>query len=121
MNCPYCSKEMEKGYINGRDHVRWIPEGVYPGDAWMYEEESVVLAKIGLVSSAKAESWYCPDCRMVITPVVECEGPGEKLKKKWDSFAQRVSEESEKRQSEREVEKREKQRAEKRKKDPWEV
>ena len=80
-----------------------------------------MLAKVDWVSGAEAESWYFPDCRMVITPVPEIEASMDKLKKKWDSFTQRLGEESDKRREERETEKQEKQRTEKRKKDPWEV
>jgi hypothetical protein len=121
MNCPYCGKEMEKGFINDRNSVRW-----YPGEAdWfgtmMADEYTVLLAKGGFVTSAKAESWYCPDCRMVITPVPEIEGSFDKVKKKWDAFAERVEQQSEKRQAEYEAQQHRKKREKQRKKDPWEV
>ena len=122
MNCPYCSKEMEKGFIrNARDSVRWYPEEADTSGFWPENEGTVMLAKLSWVFGAEAESWYCPDCRMVITPVVECEGQREKLKKKWDSFAQRMSDASETRRQEREAQKHLKERDERRKKDPWEV
>ena len=122
MNCPYCSKEMEKGFIfNGRASVRWYPEGVDMGEFWPEKEETVMLAKLSWVSGAEAESWYCLDCRVVITPVPEIEEPMDKLKKKWESVTQRLSEESGKYREERETEKRKKEREKMRKKDPWEV
>ena len=119
MECPYCKKEMQKGFINGRDSIRWYPEGVEP---WAVADDSTVcLAKVGIISAAHSESWYCEDCRMVITPVPEIEDTMDKLKKKWDAFTQRIGQESEKRQTEREAEKHQKKRDKQRKKDPWEV
>ena len=121
MECPYCKKEMEKGFINGSNNVRWYPEGAAIDDLWPENEGAVLLAKTGWVTSAKAESYYCADCRTVITPVPEIEDTMDKLKKKWDAFTERVGEESEKRQAEREAEKHRKKREKQRKKDPWEV
>ena len=122
MKCPYCEKEMQKGFIyNARDSLRWYPEETETVGMWMEKEGSVMLAKLSWVTGAEAESWYCPDCRMVITPVPEIEASMDKLKKKWESFTQRLGEESDKRREERETEKQEKQRTEKRKRDPWEV
>ena len=118
MNCPYCKKEMQKGFINGRDSIKWYPEGA---DRWMDDDSSVKLAKVGIISAAQSESYYCPDCRVVITPVPEIEDTMDKLKRKWDAFTQRVGEETEKRQTEREAEKHQKKRDKQRKKDPWEV
>ena len=122
MKCPYCQKEMEKGCILGREHVRWYPEGVDAVMMFPEEDGAVRLnASGGLVSAGRAESWYCADCRMVITPVPEIEDPFDKAKKKWDAFTQRVGEEAEKRQSERDAQKKQKQREQRKKKDPWEV
>ena len=122
MKCPYCSKEMEKGFIrNARDSVRWYPEETDTSGFWPEHEGSVLLAKLSWVTGAEAESWYCPDCRMVITPVPEIEASMDKLKKKWESFTQRLGEESDKRREEREAEKQKKEREKMRKRDPWEV
>ena len=122
MKCPYCSKEMEKGFIrNARDSVRWYPEETDTSGFWPENEGSVMLAKLSWVTGAETESWYCPDCRMVITPVPEIEASMDKLKKKWESFTQRFGEESDKRREERETETQKKEREKMRKKDPWEV
>ncbi|MBE6918928.1 MAG: hypothetical protein E7469_04535 [Ruminococcaceae bacterium] len=122
MECPYCKKEMEKGFIFGGNHIRWYPEGADTMLMFPEEEGAVRLNGTGgLVTSAKAESGYCADCRVVITPIPEIEDTMDKLKKKWDAFTQRVGEESEKRQTEREAEKHQKKREKQRKKDPWEV
>ena len=122
MECPYCKKEMQKGFIFGGNHIRWYPEGA---DTMMMlpEEEGAVRlnATGGLVTSARAESYYCADCRVVITPVPEIEDTMDVLKRKWDAFTERVGQESEKRQAEREAEQHRKKREKQRKKDPWEV
>ena len=122
MKCPYCEKEMEKGQILGREHVRWYPEGMDAMLMFPEEDGAVRLnAAGGLMTAAKAESWYCADCRMVITPVPEIEDPLEKVKQKWDAFTDRIGQESEKRQAERAAEQHRKKREKQRKKDPWEV
>ena len=122
MKCPYCEKEMQKGFIyNARDSLRWYPGETDTSGMWMEKEGSVMLAKLSWVTGAEAESWYCPDCRIVITPVPEIEASMDKLKKKWGSFTQCLGEESDKRREERETEKQKKEREKMRKKDPWEV
>ena len=86
MKCPYCEKEMAKGNIFAGDFIRWWPEGADRFMTVPEEEGAVRLHTGGWVSAAKAESWYCADCRMVITPVPEIEDPFDKAKKKWDAF-----------------------------------
>ena len=122
MECPYCKKEMEKGFILGGNHIRWYPEGADTMMMFPEEEGAVRLnATGGLVTSAKAESWYCADCRMVITPVPEIEDPLAKVRQKWDDFTDRIGQESEKRQAERAEQQHQKKKDQQRKKDPWEV
>ena len=120
MDCPYCKKEMQKGNIMSGTQIRWYPENVETA-ILAEREDTVRLHTGGWVDSAKAEAYYCSDCRIVITPVPEIESSMDKWKKKWDSFTQRVGEESEKRQIAREEEKQEREKEKKRKKDPWEV
>ena len=122
MECPYCKKEMAKGFILGGNHIRWYPEGTDTMMMFPEEDGAVRLnATGGVMTSAKAESWYCAACRMVITPVPEIEHPMEQLKGKWDAFTDRIEQQSEKRQTEREAEQHRKKREKQRKKDPWEV
>ena len=120
MDCPYCKKEMQKGNIMSGTQIRWYPEEVKT-PMFAELEESVRLHIGGWVDSARAESWYCAACGMVITPVPEIEEPLSKLKEKWNAFADRVGEETEKRRAEREEEQLRKKKEEQRKKDPWEV
>ena len=120
MDCPYCKKEMQKGNIMSGTHIRWYPEEVET-TVFAEWESTVRLHTGGWLDSAKAEAYYCCDCRIVIAPVPEIESSMDKLKKKWGAFTQRVSEENEKRREERQEERREKEKENKRKKDPWEV
>lgn len=119
MNCPYCEKEMEKGSVVGGTNIRWYPEGA--DDLWLDSGSGVRLSTGGWVDNARAESWYCADCRVVITPVPEIEPAMDKLKKRWNAFTDRIEQESEKRQAERAAEQHQKKRDKQRKKDPWEV
>ena len=122
MNCPYCKKEMAKGFIrNAGDSVRWYPEDADTTGFWPENEAAVMLGRVGLMTAAEAESWYCADCRMVITPVPEIEAPMDKLKKKWDALNHRIEQQSEERQARREAQQHQKKREKQRKKDPWEV
>ena len=122
MKCPNCEKERQKGFIPGGNHIRWYPEGADIVLTIPEEEGAVRLnAAGGVVTSARAESWYCADCRMVITPVPEIEDPLAEAKKKWDAFTDRIGQQTEKRQAERAEDQHRKKRDKQRKKDPWEV
>ena len=122
MKCPYCEKEMAKGFILGGNHIRWYPEGADTMLMFPEEEGAVRLnATGGWVTAPQAESWYCADCRMVITPVPEIEDPLKKAREKWDAFTDRIEQQTEKRQTERAAEQHRKKRDKQRRKDPWEV
>ena len=122
MECPYCKKEMEKGFILGGNHIRWYPEGADTMMMFPEEEGAVRLnATGGVVTAPKAESYYCSNCHMVITPVPEIEDPLAKVRQKWDAFTDRIGQESEKRQAERAEQQHQKKKDQQRKKDPWEV
>ena len=123
MECPYCKKEMAKGKIPaGRNSVCWYPEE-NPVVGWISEADDgvVVLAEAGLFSAAMAESYYCKDCKIVLTPVPEKqETTMDKLKKKWNDISDKMEAASEARQARQEEERKEKQREKRGKKDPWE-
>ena len=128
MECPYCKKEMQKGFILGeRFGVRWYPED---SDLWADEERSIILATPGGAYGARTESWYCPECRKVITLVPENQSRAiwEFVQSKLATLVQSATAECEKYQAEREkhreereAERQEREKEKKRKKDPWEV
>ena len=128
MKCPYCDKEAEKGFVLGeRMGVRWYPED---SDMWADEERSIILATPGGYYGPRAESWYCAECRKVITlvPEIQSRKPWEFVQSKLATIVQGATAEvekhqaeREKRQAEREAERHRKKRDKQRKKDPWEV
>ena len=69
MKYPYCNKEMEKGYIKSGHHFYWSRDK----EIGMAAEEDVKLYKNSFVNMMfngnAAESFYCPECKIIITPV----------------------------------------------------
>lgn len=120
MECPYCKKEMREGYLHA---YRSEPEWCFgPVDrAPISEPVSVRLADPDLFASKNVASWYCPDCKVVITPVREYETTWDKMKDKWKRFTERTAKARQEHVEERQEEQREKVREKRRKKDPWEV
>jgi len=131
MECPYCHKEMKEGRIPSmREQLRWCPLGEDGKVAEPYEYDNAMNVALGRapifnVSAYLTPSWYCADCRVVITPVPEIEGRLDELKRKWNGFAEKQREKHAAAAAEREEKQREKQREKRsearRKKDPWEV
>ena len=111
MDCPFCGKEMKEGGIStARDPVFWNSGS-----------ERIRLTKAAFLDIPEAEGFYCPDCRRIILPVPELESFSEKMMKKLDQVADKLSaatEELGKRQEEKRN-----QRSENRRKgkDPWEM
>lgn len=72
--CPWCGREMEKGYLaGGRDAVRWgrgkpgFLSGL--GDSLRIDDEG------GLFCTYKT-AWYCRDCRKLAVTVPEASSGG---------------------------------------------
>ncbi len=70
--CPWCGREMEKGYLigGGGYGVQWSTKkpGVILGTA--FHEDTVVVSDEGSMTSYKT-CWYCRDCQkmtMTVTP-----------------------------------------------------
>jgi len=67
MKCPYCNKEMKKGFLRSGKHFHWGPEKdmyVHPENFRLSEGEGF----LGL-NGCFAESHYCEKCKILITPV----------------------------------------------------
>jgi len=71
MNCPYCKKEMKEGFIPAiKMALQWLPKGgKLPLTIFQVAKGGVKLSKMPGWTYEKAESFYCEDCRIVITPV----------------------------------------------------
>lgn len=70
MVCPWCGKEMTKGYLTGgRDMIRWSAEkpGAVFGSAFL---DTVDIQSEGVLSNYKT-SWYCASCRRLVVDVPE--------------------------------------------------
>lgn len=73
MNCPYCSKEMQAGYLhNGNQPNQWIPEGKKPSvKAFSVADGSIELKnKFSLFKTGgyNAIAYYCNKCHIVLAP-----------------------------------------------------
>lgn len=73
--CPYCGKEMARGYIyNGRNPVCWIPEkNTPPKLAFTKSKEGIQLSHVrsSVLSGYRAEAYYCDTCHMVLSKTIE--------------------------------------------------
>lgn len=70
MNCPYCVKEMRKGFVRNADQpIQWIPESSKPS-IWKtgIAEGAVVLGEESFWKGYCADAYYCPQCKFVIIP-----------------------------------------------------
>lgn len=79
MNCPYCNKEMAPGTIQAPDsHANyWLPDNTKSSDIGILLSRKsvekcggVVLAelrKVGFLSSKRPASYYCKNCRILLT------------------------------------------------------
>ena len=73
MNCPYCGKEMDKGYIKSSRHLFWSRGG----ELETIDGDDLKLSK-GFLKSLKGffvgfsvESNYCKWCKKIIVEVKE--------------------------------------------------
>lgn len=64
MQCPYCQKEMQKGYIsNSKEDIRWTPEGETPGTLVNCPKPNEVqLVKWRMMRRVKLIAYRCAHC-----------------------------------------------------------
>ena len=79
MNCPYCNKEMEPGTIQApSSHANyWLPDNTKSSDIGILLScksvekcGGVILGqvrKLGFLSSKRPASYYCKNCRILLT------------------------------------------------------
>lgn len=71
MKCPYCGREMRKGYFHASDQpIQWIPEGTKPS-IWKMgvAEGAVQMGDESFWKGYRADAFYCAACKTVIIPV----------------------------------------------------
>ena len=66
MKCPYCSNEMESGYIQCRDGVTWTPKKQPVAALSFLGKGSVSLANGATHNSDIVYAFNCSECKKVI-------------------------------------------------------
>lgn len=67
MNCPYCGKPMQKGYLQSGRGFIWSYEK--KEDIYIASEETDIEFRSNIWKGCCVESWLCPDCNRLITEV----------------------------------------------------
>ena len=66
MKCPFCEKEMEKGYIQCRDGVHWTPKKQLVAALAEFGKDSVSLENGAGRNNTVVYAYKCGDCKKVI-------------------------------------------------------
>jgi len=70
MNCPFCEREMEFGYIQNRDGVYWMrsKRAISTIMPPKHDREVVSLndGKVSYFAGGSAEAWLCRKCKKVV-------------------------------------------------------
>lgn len=74
--CPYCSQEMEPGYIyNGKDDIVWTPKDSDPSGFINFpHKDQVMLSRSLRIRTNKLKVYRCPRCKVQIIFEKELEG-----------------------------------------------
>lgn len=71
MKCPYCDKEMTKGYIQCRDGLFWTPKKQLVASLSVFGKGKVTLENDGGRNCRTVYAYNCLDCNKVIIPYNE--------------------------------------------------
>ena len=68
MKCPYCEREMKKGYLLDREApIQWIPEGGKPSlFKGTLADGAIQLGGGSYWKNYRADADYCTNCKCVI-------------------------------------------------------
>ena len=66
MNCPYCNKEMELGYIQCRDGVTWTPKKQLVAALSFLGKGSISLENGAADNSSTVYAYKCGTCKKVV-------------------------------------------------------
>ena len=66
MNCPYCNKEMESGYIQCRDGVTWTPKKQLVAALSFFGKGSISLENGAADNSSTVYAYKCGTCKKVV-------------------------------------------------------
>lgn len=66
MNCPYCKREMQEGFIySGKTDLHWTPKDEQ--QSWLINrvhESEVMLCKWNIIKGAKIKVFRCAACQI---------------------------------------------------------
>ena len=71
MNCPYCGKEMEKGFVQCRDGVNWTAKKRLVAALSSLGRDSVSLKNDAADNNRTVYAYKCADCKKVIIDYTE--------------------------------------------------
>lgn len=70
MNCPYCNKIMDEGYIlSYKGDIRWTPKDKKPGATLRFnhpKDYEVMLCKVASFTRPKIKVFRCSHCKIEI-------------------------------------------------------
>ena len=66
MNCPYCGKEMELGFVQSRDGVTWADKKYLVKALSNLHPGSISLSNGANDSGTAVYAYNCSDCKKVI-------------------------------------------------------
>lgn len=71
MKCPKCDEDMQNGFLPSvKGRLYWSPEDQrIPWNIVKRPKGSVILSEFAIMTSKKAEAFYCKSCKIVILPV----------------------------------------------------
>lgn len=69
MNCPYCNQPMKRGYLQSGQGFIWSSEK--KEDIFIASKDSDINFRKRLFKGCYVESWYCADCKKLVTDVTQ--------------------------------------------------
>lgn len=66
MNCPYCEKEMELGYIQCRDGLHWTSKKVFLAALSVFGKDRISLQNGAASNHTAVYAYKCSECKKVI-------------------------------------------------------
>ena len=66
MNCPYCEKEMELGYIQCRDGLHWTSKKVFAAALSGFGKDCISLENGAGRNNTVVYAYKCSECKKVI-------------------------------------------------------
>lgn len=65
MNCPYCNKEMEKGFIQSPHEINWSPKKYFCNSSDIHSD-MIVLGESNFIKGSSTIAYCCRFCKKII-------------------------------------------------------